>query len=64
VPAAVSLAEGYLPLGLACDVALTRDIAEGEALRWSDAAIDASTDAVKVRRAMEAAFARPDAGRP
>jgi predicted homoserine dehydrogenase-like protein len=64
VPAAVSLAEGYLPLGLACDVALTRDIAEGEALRWSDAAIDTSADAVKARREMEAAFARPDAGRP
>ena len=57
VPAAVSLAEGYLPLGLASDAALTRDIAEGEALRWADAAIDASADAVKVRRAMEAAFA-------
>ena len=36
VPADVSLAEGYLPLGLASDVKLTRDIAEGQALRWSD----------------------------
>jgi len=59
VPAEVSLAEGYLPLGLASDVALTGDIAEGQALRWSDVAIDASTDAVKVRREMEAMFARP-----
>jgi predicted homoserine dehydrogenase-like protein len=59
-PAAVSLAEGYLPLGLASDVTLTCDIAEGQALRWTDVAIDASADAVKVRREMEAMFARPN----
>ncbi|MBO0763212.1 MAG: flagellar biosynthesis protein FlgA [Hyphomicrobiaceae bacterium] len=57
VPAPVSLAEGYLPLGLASDVKLTSDIAEGQALRWSDVAIDDDDDAVKVRREMEAAFA-------
>jgi predicted homoserine dehydrogenase-like protein len=56
VPAGVSLEEGYLPLGLASDVALTRDIAEGEALRWTDVVIDASADAVKVRREMELLF--------
>ena len=56
VPAAASLAEGYLPLGLASDAALTRDIAEGEALRWSDAAVDMGAEAVKVRREMEAMF--------
>ena len=60
-PADVSLAQGNLPLGLASDVRLTRDIAEGEALRWSDVAIDAAADAVKVRRQMEAMFARPNA---
>jgi predicted homoserine dehydrogenase-like protein len=53
----VSLAEGYLPLGLASDVKLTRDIAEGQPLRWADVAIDATADAVKVRREMEALFA-------
>ncbi len=58
-PAQVSLAEGYLPLGLASDVRLTRDIAEGQPLRWSDVAIDPAAEAVKVRREMEAAFARP-----
>ena len=57
VPAGVSLAEGYLPLGLASDVKLTGDIAEGQPLRWSDVAIDASADTVKVRREMEAMFA-------
>lgn len=59
-PADVSLAQGYLPLGLASDVKLVRDIAEGQPLRWSDVAFDASADAVKVRREMEAAFARPN----
>ncbi len=62
VPAEVSLTEGYLPLGLASDVRLTRDIAEGQALRWSDVAIDATSEAVKARREMEAMFARPNRG--
>jgi predicted homoserine dehydrogenase-like protein len=60
VPADVSLEKGYLPLGLASDVQLTRDIAEGQALCWSDVAIDAGSAAVKVRREMEAAFGRPN----
>ena len=60
VPADVSLAEGYLPLGLASGVKLTRDIAEGQPLRWSDVAVDADATAVKVRREMEAMFAVSD----
>jgi predicted homoserine dehydrogenase-like protein len=60
VPASVSLAEGYLPLGLAHNVKLERDIPEGQALKWSDVAFDAADTAVKVRREMEAAFARPN----
>jgi predicted homoserine dehydrogenase-like protein len=59
-PADVSLAEGYLPLGLAHDVAMMRDVAEGQPLKWSDVAFDAACDAVKVRREMEAMFARPN----
>ena len=58
VPADVSLREGYLPLGLASDAKVARDIAEGQPLRWSDVAIDAATDAVTTRREMEAMFAR------
>ena len=61
VPAERSLAEGLLPLGLASEVRLKRDVAEGEALRWSDVAYDENDLAVKVRREMEAAFARPNA---
>jgi predicted homoserine dehydrogenase-like protein len=55
-PAEVSLEQGYLPLGLAHDVRLTRDIEEGERVRWKDVAIDESDLAVKTRREMEAAF--------
>ena len=60
-PAEVSLRQGYLPLGLANDVKLTRDIAAGEPLTWTDVVLDATGLAVKVRREMEALFA-PGAG--
>lgn len=71
VPAPESLRTGGLPLGLASGVPLTRDIAEGELLRWSDARMDEEDDALRFRREMEAAFGRvnepepasPDAGR-
>jgi predicted homoserine dehydrogenase-like protein len=56
-PAAVSLAKGFLPLGLASGVRLTRDIAQGEVLTWDSVAIDADDPAVRIRREMEAAFA-------
>ena len=57
-PSEVSLARGLLPLGLAHNVRLKRDIAEGGALAWADVEVDANDVAVKVRREMEAAFAR------
>jgi predicted homoserine dehydrogenase-like protein len=60
VPAETSLAQGLLPLGLAHDVKLHRDIAEGAALKWSDVAYDNNDPAVKIRREMEAAFGRRD----
>ncbi|MGE0062411.1 MAG: NAD(P)H-dependent oxidoreductase [Xanthobacteraceae bacterium] len=59
-PADVSLAHGMLPLGLAHNVKLKRDIAEGETIAWADVAFDENDIAVKVRREMEAAFARPN----
>lgn len=55
-PAEISLREGYLPLGLAHNVKLKRDIAVGEPIRWTDVEYDANSDAVKVRREMEAMF--------
>ena len=60
-PADVSLERELLPLGLAHNVKLKRDIAEGEALQWADVVYDANDAAVKVRREMEAAFGRRNA---
>jgi predicted homoserine dehydrogenase-like protein len=60
-PAAVSLARGLLPLGLAHGVRLLRDVAEGESLAWSDVAHDEDDDAVHFRREMERAFAPAEA---
>lgn len=57
VPAAASLAAGYLPLGLAHKIALRRDIPAGQPLRWSDVDADARTsEALRFRREMEALF--------
>ena len=55
--AADSLARGALPLGLAHGVTLTRPVAAGQTLTWADVAIDEGEEPVRVRRAMEAAFA-------
>ncbi|MEM7567093.1 MAG: SAF domain-containing protein, partial [Pseudomonadota bacterium] len=55
-PARTSLAEGYLPLGLAQGVTLLRDVAEGAPLTWADVDHAPDDEAVRVRREMEAAF--------
>jgi predicted homoserine dehydrogenase-like protein len=60
-PSEMSLKEGYLPLGLAHDVKLKTDIAEGQRIRWSDVEIDMQADAVKFRKEMERTFPRPEA---
>ena len=59
-PAARSLEEQFLPLGLAHEVRLKRDVDEGQCLRWSDVAFDGNDIAVKTRREMEAAFRLPN----
>jgi predicted homoserine dehydrogenase-like protein len=60
VPAERSLAEGALPIGLAHKVALLRDIAAGEIVRWADVAVPDS-EAVRMRRDMERRFGTPPA---
>jgi predicted homoserine dehydrogenase-like protein len=60
VPAERSLAEGALPIGPAHKVALLRDIAVGEIVRWVDVTV-ADSEAVRVRRDMEQRFASPPA---
>jgi len=57
LPAEKSIAIGGLPLALANDVRLTRDVAAGQTLTWSDVAIDAASPAYRLRREMEALFA-------
>ena len=53
MPAAASEAAGALPIGLAQDVTLTRDVAADGTVRWSDVRIDDATPAVSLRREME-----------
>jgi predicted homoserine dehydrogenase-like protein len=57
-PADASLDSGFLPLGLAHDVKLKRDVGEGERLKWTDVEYNARDTAVRFRREMEAAFGR------
>ncbi len=59
-PADASLRQGYLPLGLAHQVKLKNDVAEGQRLRWADVDYDPNNSAVRVRREMEAAFRQPN----
>jgi predicted homoserine dehydrogenase-like protein len=58
MPAADSLAQGCLPLGLAHGWKLLRPVAAGAPLKWSDVAVDASVPAVKLRREMEQTLGR------
>ena len=53
-PAQTSMDMGGLPIGLAHDVKLLRDVDVGESLSWADVAIDESLDAVIIRKEMEA----------
>ncbi|MCO6416688.1 Gfo/Idh/MocA family oxidoreductase [Siccirubricoccus sp. KC 17139] len=59
IPAARSLALGALPIGLAHGVTLTRAVKAGAILSYADVALDETAEAVRLRRAMEAAAAMP-----
>jgi predicted homoserine dehydrogenase-like protein len=61
LPAEKSLARRALPIGLAKDVALLRDVAEGEILSASDVRLSEDDPAIVVRREMEHRFAGPEA---
>jgi predicted homoserine dehydrogenase-like protein len=56
MPAADSLAGGYLPLGLAHKVKLKRSIERMQPVRWSDVEFDAGSQAVQFRREMESSL--------
>jgi predicted homoserine dehydrogenase-like protein len=56
MPAADSLRLGGLPIGLAHGVKLRHPVKAGAPVRWSDVAMDETSEAVRIRREMEAAF--------
>ncbi|UCH24430.1 MAG: hypothetical protein JSV66_10775 [Trueperaceae bacterium] len=56
LPAEASLAQSGLPLGLARDVSLKRDVAEGQLLSWMDIEAHPDDDVVKIRRELELTF--------
>src|SRR5258706_1242957 len=56
MPAADSLRLGGLPLGLAHQVSLLGPVRAGQPVLWSDIVHDPASDAVRLRREMEAAF--------
>jgi predicted homoserine dehydrogenase-like protein len=58
LPATTSVALGGLPLGLAHDVKVVRPVRRGQSLAWDDVAIDTSTQAYRIRKAMEDAFSQ------
>ena len=53
IPAGASLERSTLPIGLANDIRLTRAVAAGEILTYGDVVIDETTEAFRMRRAME-----------
>jgi predicted homoserine dehydrogenase-like protein len=57
LPAADSLRLGGLPIGLAHKLRLKRAVAQGKAVSWQDVEIDMGSEAVRIRREMEASFA-------
>ncbi|HET9736018.1 MAG TPA: Gfo/Idh/MocA family oxidoreductase [Burkholderiales bacterium] len=56
MPAQDSLVQGCLPLGLAHGWKILKPVAAGEALRWSDVAIDENVTAVRLRREMDTLY--------
>jgi len=56
MPAAASIEGGALPLGLAAEVKMRRNVAAGSILRWVDVDFDENDTAVRTRREMEVAF--------
>ncbi|MCI0430889.1 MAG: SAF domain-containing protein [Rhodospirillales bacterium] len=64
MPARESLTLGALPIGLAHGVTLRHPVAAGAPLRWSDVAADEASQAVRVRRELEALFSADASGSP
>src|SRR3954471_3975065 len=59
MPAADSLAQDCLPLGLAHGWKVLKPVAAGKVVRWSDVAYDQASHAVRARREMEQLYRQP-----
>jgi predicted homoserine dehydrogenase-like protein len=57
MPAADSLAQGALPIGLAHGARMELAVKAGQIVRWSDVLVDETSEAVRTRREMERMFA-------
>jgi predicted homoserine dehydrogenase-like protein len=57
LPAKRSISLGGVPLGLAHDLPLVRDVPAGQVLTWADVRIDPAQTAYRIRRDMEQLFA-------
>ncbi|CAM4075225.1 NAD(P)H-dependent oxidoreductase [Bordetella tumbae] len=57
MPARDSVADGYLPLGLAHKVKLKNPVRQSQPIRWHDVEFDDKSAAVQFRREMEQTFA-------
>jgi len=56
LPAADSLRQGALPIGLAHGVKLRQPVRAGDLVRWDDVVLDAAAEAVRIRQEMERVF--------
>lgn len=56
MPALDSLAVGALPIGLAHDLRMLRDVGRGEVICWDDVALPEGEETIVARRAMERIF--------
>ncbi|CAM3675590.1 NAD(P)H-dependent oxidoreductase [Polynucleobacter antarcticus] len=56
IPVADSLRRSALPIGLAHNMVLNKDISVGSIISWDDVNYDASLQAITVRREMESSF--------
>ena len=60
LPADVSIAKRYLPIGLAQGIALNKSIKAGDAIGWDDVKFNATDDAIAFRKSMECLFSAKD----
>ena len=56
VPAETSLQMGALPIGLAHNLRLTKNVSEGDVVKWNDVEFDSGNEAIGFRLEMEAIF--------